>query len=337
MSGRRFELPASGRGGTGRLAAAVGRLRTRLDAPVDGRTAAGVVAVVPVVGVTLYRVAHNAPGTLPPVAADLAALARPAAVLGPALAALVLAGVAATAAERVGLALAGGFGALTLAPPAAWHPAAAGLVAGGGLAVGGRLWRSGCRDRRLGRLVPAAGTAPATALVVAVAVSLAAAAGVASPTLRPLGTGLALVGVVLTPLATGLDRIGLAAGAVAAGVTVGLASTLPYVAGAVFLVGGAVVGAPLALVAFAVGGGVAGVVGAARSGGAGQTDGCGRTGTPAAFGAALLLAAGVPGSLPRALAAVVGVALLVGVGRARPASGPDAGTPEAATNGGEPA
>ncbi|ESP89693.1 hypothetical protein K933_01851, partial [Candidatus Halobonum tyrrellensis G22] len=131
--------------------------------------------------------------------------------------------------------------------------------------------------------------------------SLAATAGVAPATLRPLGTAVALVGVGASPAVVGADRTGLLAGAVAGTVALWFAAGAPYVAGAVLLVGGGVVGAPIALVALAVAGGVAGLVSALRRG---------RSET--AVGVGLALAAGVPATLPRALGVVVAVSLLAG-------------------------
>lgn len=293
------------------------RSPTREGRPsIDPRTVAGVVALCPVAVVTGYRIAHNAPGTLPAWLVDVGAAVRPVAVLGPALAALALATRPASTLERAGLALVGGFGALAIGPSAAWHPAAAGLVIGGGLAVCGALRRGEGTVSRGRRAVLA------TLVGGGVVASLAGAAGIAPTTLRPVGSALALVGVGLAPLAVEYDATGLTAGILAAGVTVGVASTVPYVAGAVLLVGGGVVAAPLALVAVAVGGGLAALAAALRAGRPG-----------AGAGAALLLAAGVPGDLPRAVGVIVALSLLVTAAAERP-NGRAEG---ARVHGGEPA
>ncbi|NHN49171.1 hypothetical protein G9464_16450 [Halostella sp. JP-L12] len=288
MSGRRVEEAITGRvtGGVARLSAGT---------PVSTRTAAGLVALVPVAAATLYRVAHNAPGPLPAPLVEVATVALPAAVVGPALAALLVAGTADAPGERVGLAFAGGFGLVALASPLAWLPAATGVVFGGGLAAGSRV-------RQLRRDVSAASVRRAGVAVVltaGVVASLAATAGVAAATLRPLGAGLALVGVALTSLLVGGDRASLIVGALAGVLTFGVATSAPYVTGAVLLVGGGVIGAPLAFVVLAVGAGVAGLVHALRGGTIDD-----------ALGAGLLLAAGVPGTLLGALGVVVAVALL---------------------------
>jgi hypothetical protein len=290
MSGRQFGEIADGW-----LLAGVDRVAA--GSPVSGGTAAGLLALLSVGATTLYRVAHNAPGTLPGGVSDLAAVALPVAVAGPALAGVLLATVVDRPAERVGLAFAGGFGLVALASPTAWLPAAAGTVGGASLVAWSQL-------RGLGRDASDAvvrQTGVVAVLAAAVVVSLTATAGVAAGTLRPLGTGLALVGVGATPLLVGSERIDLVTGALAGVLTFALATSVPYVAGAVLLVGGGVVGAPLGLVVLAAGGGAAGLTRALRT-----------RDTDAALGVGTLLVAGVPGTLLRALGVVVAVALLVG-------------------------
>jgi hypothetical protein len=292
MSGR----TASERVADGRLAA-VGRVADA--SPVTAATLAGLCALLPVVATTLYRVANNAPGSLPGRVTDLAAVVLPAAVAGPAVAALGLAAVAERSGERVGLTLVGAFGLVALASPTAWLPAVVGAVVGAGALAGDRLWPR-VRRRDATAVRPALA---ALALVAGVAVSLAATAGVAPATGRPLGGALALVGAGLVPTLVEVDRLDLLWGGVVAVAGVALATNAPYVAGAVLLVGGGVVGVPLGLVALGVGGAVAALVAGLRRG---RGD--------AAFGGALLLAAGVPGTLPRALGVVVALALLVPAG-----------------------
>jgi hypothetical protein len=280
-------------GTDGDVPAAARRVATAL--PVEPRTLAGLLAALPVAATTLYRLAHNAPGTLPEGVPAATTALLPAAVLGPALAALSLAAVADAPAERVGLAVAGGFGVVA-ALGAAWHPVAAGVACGGGLVVGSRLWRRGRADRWA-----TVGRWPAVVPLAGVVVSLGAAAGVATPTLRPLGSVLALAGIGATPLFVRADRPALAAGALAGLLTALVAVEAPYVTGAVLLVAGGVVGAPFVAVVLAAAGGVAGVAGALRRGRA-----------DLALGAALVLVAGVPGTLLRALGVVVALGLLVG-------------------------
>lgn len=264
--------------------------------PVAAPTIAGLLAVVPVAGALSYRVWNNVPGSVPAPVAGVVAPALPFLAAGPALAALVLAATTDRPAERVGLAFLGGFGLVALASRGAWYPAATGVALGGVLAVGSAAVESArvgaARDR-----YPVVGAV----VVAAVLTSLAATAGVAPPTLRPLGSALALLGIALAPALVGTDRTCLAAGALAGAFAFAGATQLPFVAGAVLLVGGGVVGAPVALVVLAVGGGVAAVVAAVRRGDARR-----------ACGAGLLLAAAVPGTLLQALGALVALALLAG-------------------------
>ncbi|SDN10031.1 hypothetical protein SAMN04487949_3367 [Halogranum gelatinilyticum] len=290
MSGRQFDEIANGR-----LLAGVDRVAA--ESPVSARTAAGLLALLSVAATTLYRVVHNAPGTLPGGVTDLAAVGLPVAVVGPAFGALLLATAADRPVERVGLAFAGSFGLVALASPAAWLPAAVGMVGGVTLVAWSEvreLGRSASRTeiRRTGVVAVLAGS---------VVVSLAATGGIAAGTFRPLGTVLALVGVGATPLFVGSDRPSLIVGALAAVLTFAVATSVPYVAGAVLLIGGGVVGAPIGLVVLAAGGGVAGLTRAFRT-----------RDTDAVLAVGTLLATGVPGTLLRALGVVVAVALLVG-------------------------
>lgn len=316
MSGRRT-ADASGRfeavvAGLWAMVARLSAIVTRLSAasPIPTRTLAGLLGLLPVSGMTAYRIAHNSPVALPAGVTELAPVVLPTLVVGPALAGLLLAATADAPGERVGLAFVGGFGLLALASPSAWLPAAVSTIFGGSLLAGsqirrfgsfGRSGRSG-RSGRFGRGESVAAVRRAVVPVVLVAgvvASLTATAGVAPATLRPVGSGLALVGIGLTPMLVGADRTSLIFGALGGILAVGLATSAPYVAGAVLLVGGGVVGVPLGLVAFAVGGAVVALSYALRRG---RTD--------ATFGVGLLLVAGVPGTLPRAVGVVVALALV---------------------------
>lgn len=268
---------------------------SRLSAwsPVSTRALAGLCALVPAALATLYRIVHNAPGALPSDLVSFATGALPVVVAGPALAGLLLAANEEHPVPRVGLAFAGGFGVVAALSPAAWLPAAVGTTAGGAVVVGARIARPGTTSERV-RTAAVGGV-----LVAAVGLSLLATVGVGSATLRPLGSAVALVGVAATPLVVGHDRTSLLAGTLAGLLTFGVATSAPYVAGAVLLVGGDVVGVPLGVVALAVAGAVAGVVAALD-----------RRRDDAALGVALLLVAGVPATLLGAVTVVVAVALL---------------------------
>jgi hypothetical protein len=296
-------------GGTTSVGQRVARLGA--VAPVESQTLAALLALLPVAGATLYRVGHNAPGTLPPVVVDLAAVALPLAVAGPAVAALLLAATVESRSARLGLAFVGAFGLVSLAGGAAWFPAAVGVCAGLLVLVGDRVRRAVGDEAS----VELARTGLLGLLTAGVVVSLAATAGLAPGTLRPAGSALALLGVGLLPAVVPTDRLDLLAGTAAGLLTVAVAASVPYVAGAVLLVGGGVVGVPIGLVALAVGGGVAALFGGLRPAVTALVD-TGESARPVtasvAVAPALLLAAGVPGTVLRAVGVAVAVGLLAG-------------------------
>lgn len=256
--------------------------------------AGGVLAVV--AATVALRVANNLPGPMP---SDLALAHAWLATVGPSAVAVLCVLVGVTRREthpRVGLVLAGVFGLLGLHVPAASLPAVVAVAAGTGLAVAGRVQGRGWTR-------PAA---VAAVVWVGLALALASATGLLSGA-RPAASTVALVGVALLPVAVGSPRWAWAVGLATAAGVLWVGSVLPFVTGAVVLVGFAVVGAPLVAVAAATGGGVAGLGGAV----AGST-GAATGRWPAVVAVGLLLAAGVPATIPRALAAGVGIALLVG-------------------------
>jgi hypothetical protein len=322
-------------------------VRLGTGVPVALTTLAGLLALLPVAGATLYRVVHNAPGALPPGVVDLATTLLPLAVVGPALAVLLLAGGTDRRTDRLGLAFVGAFGVVSLAGRTAWFPATVGVCAGLLVFVAGRVrsavagGTAGDRQSTDVRQIGLLGL-----LSAGVVASLSATAGLAPATLRPVGSGLALAGVGLLPAVVSTDRLDLLVGTTAGLLTVAVASSAPYVAGAVLLVGGGVVGVPLGLVALAVGGGVAATVGGLRrvlsaTGGLRHVlsatvglrrvlsaTGSENTATapasdddrdrpavgPAVVAPVLLLTAGVPGTLLRAVGVAVAVGLLAGGG-----------------------
>lgn len=250
-------------------------------------------------GATL-RVANNVPGALP---APLGAVHRWVAVAGPVVVALavVLLGVAHRDGRyRAGLVVAGVFGLLGAGVPVATLPATVAIV--GGAAVPLVVATTGATPTRVAVLgTPGRHAAVAGVVWLGLAAALGSATGVLDGSLRPLASTTSLVGVALLPLAVDPDLSGWLAGALVAVAVLWVGATAPFVAGATVLVGFGVVGAPLVAVAGAAGGAVAGTVGAVA---AGRWDG--------ALAAGLLLVAGVPATLPRALAVTAGLALLVG-------------------------
>ena len=272
--------------------------------PIGLPTVAAVLAAAPVVAVALLRVARNAPGTLPSTVGEAYGVVTAAAWLGPALAALVLAATAVERTGRVGLAFVGAFGVVGGVAPAASLPAASAVVGGGALAVAARL-----RGRKARPRARFAAAATSAVIVAALACSLAGSLGVVPATLRPVGSRLALVGLAATPAFVRPRWPAVGLGGLAALAVLAIGGGLPFVAGAVLLVGGAVVDTPVVFVASAAAGSVATLVAAAH-----------RRDVTRVLGVATLAAGGVPATIPRALAAAIGLSLLVGVGRAHVAA-----------------
>jgi hypothetical protein len=257
------------------------------------RLAAGLAALAGTGGLLLVRLLLNAPVS---VGVDTTALYRavsPLALLAPALGALAVGVTTDRPVVRVATLFAGVFGSLTAVASAAALPAAVvASAAVASVAVDG-LDRPASLDGASRWLV-------AGGLVAGTACSLAASLGVDPASLRPLGSDLALLALAGTPAFVPWDRRAAGVGLLVGGVVVAAGVTAPFVTGAVALVGGAVVGASTPLLALAA----AGTATTAATGLATRRP-------DVAVGSALLLAAGVPATVPRALAVVLGVTLLV--------------------------
>lgn len=257
------------------------------------RIAAGLLALVTASVPFLARLGLNGRVGGAPVLAgwmhELATLA----IVGPAVAAGVLAVTTDDDLERVGLAFVAAFGLLAAVVPTATVPAVGALVGGGGLALARRIDRYRLEDPRW-RLAPAA------LLTAGIAASILAAMGVLSGTLRPTGSHLVMLGAAATPALLGHGRGDWALGGAVAGLLVAAGISAPFLTGAVALVGGGVVATSLLVMAA----GLCGIVTTASA--------ALRTRHWIALsGAGLLLVAGVPATLPRAMAAMVGILLLV--------------------------
>jgi hypothetical protein len=195
--------------------------------------------------------------------------------------------------ETVGLAFVGVFGvAGTIARPA-YVPAVVAIIAGTALATGGRLFED--TPIRIGPVVVVG------LLVGGLAGSLAGTLGFESAATRSLGTRLTLLGVAGTPVFLARDRADYLVGAVGAGLLVALGIGAPFLLGATGLVAGGIVGASLPLMAIAVGGVTTTASAAVRT-----------RQHAAALGAGLLLFAGIPATLTRALALVLAITCLLG-------------------------
>ncbi|WP_459192031.1 hypothetical protein [Halosimplex sp. J119] len=274
--------------------------------PVSLAALLGAVALVPTAGVTLVRVLRNAPASLPAVVRDSTPAVEGLAAVVPALAVLGLALAATTRTRRVALAAVGVFALVGAVADAAWLPAAAAVTVGTTAALASAVGRMADPLRADTRLrdafAPIARPAALVALgVLALGWSLVASAGIETTTFRPAGATLAFVTLAALPLVRGIEgALALGLWAVAAFAVVLAAASAPFVAGAVVLVAFGAGSVPLALLALGIGGAVATIVADAR-----------RRAFGPAVGAALLLAAGVPATLPRAVAFALGLLVIV--------------------------
>ncbi|WP_049910438.1 MULTISPECIES: hypothetical protein [Halococcus] len=263
------------------------------------RLSAGLVAVVGIALLTLTRIAVNVPVGLPLVSSSVwFDTVTTAAVVGPAGGIILLGVTAEEAWERIGLILVGVFGLLSALTTAIAVPAVGVIVAGSWLLLIGRargFERQDYRWQTLGGLV-------AIALLGSLALSLFGVIGVRPATLRPAGTTLALIGMAATPLAVRSSLGPLAVGALTGVGTFSLTASAPFVSGAIVLIAGSAVGASAVLLAAAVGGLTATI-----------TEGVMRHRITPAVAGLLLLMAGVPSSIPRALSVVLAVALILGI------------------------
>jgi hypothetical protein len=195
---------------------------------------------------------------------------------------------------RIGLLFAGVFGLLGLLSPAATFPAVIAVTGGAGLALLGTL---GVPDslsyRSLRSRVIAAG------VVGAIALSLADSTGIVQG-LHGVGSLLALTALAAVATRTERSRVAAGAGILTAALVVYASAASPFVVGSALLVVFAVTGVPHLLFALAVAGGTAAA-----------TAGLSRRAYPLAIGAVLLVLAGVPVTLPRAMVVVLGAALVV--------------------------
>ena len=275
---------------TALAAVEIPRTGHRVDT-VDRATLA-VPAVLAAAALFVSRLAINARATIPVDLVAFQAFLVPVTALACGGSLVAMAVFGADSYETIGLTFIGVFGvAGTIARPA-YVPAVVAIVAGTGVVVGAQLRLD--RERRLGPGIVA------VLLVGGLATSLAGSLGIASASLRSLGTQLTLLGVAGTPLFLARGRIDYLAGAVAGGLLVVLGLVAPFLLGATGLVAGAIVGASLPLMALAVSGLTVTASAALRT-----------RRHAATFGAGLLLFAGVPATVPRALALTLAVVLLV--------------------------
>lgn len=226
-----------------------------------------------------------------PGAAPVATVATAAALLA-AAGALAL-GADATPTAGVGLMFVGVFGLLGTAVSAATLPAGIAVSVGSAVFVGARV---GTLDRGHGAVLGVLAVSLVATLVGAVTGTVG---------VRPYTSTLTFLALGTLPVLVAADGWSLLEGLAAVAVVVGLGLTVPFVTGAVTLVGTGAVGTPLPVIALAVAGVVTAASAAVRE----------RRWLLAA-GVALVALAGVPATLPRALPFALGIAVLtVGVDR----------------------
>lgn len=258
--------------------------------PVSLAVAAAAVAVLGSLG---RRLAVNSPVDLPELVAVGPAVDGTAAVVT-AIAALVTGFGARDRRALVGLITVGVFGLLATLSPTARLPAAGAVVAGGLVAVSPAIARSR-RPPAPANAVVGAGVLGGALLV------LGAATGTLPADARALGSLTFVLGLAATPLVVAPDRGDWVLGGLVAAATVLFGVSMPFVSGAAFLVGWAVVGVPTVVVALGFGGVLTATSRALRD----------RRTIPA-VGGCLLFAAGVPSTTTRAAAAILGLALFLG-------------------------
>lgn len=254
---------------------------------------AGLFAFLPAFALLAVRVGINAPvGPALPYG-DVYEPVATAAVVGPGLGAIVLSITTDDDVVRVAMAFAGVFGLLTVLAPAAALPAAVALVGACGLLVVAHATRPFSADEVAESLV-------GTVFLLGVALSMAANVGLQPAMLRPLGSRVALLAVAGSPVFVEWNRRSVVVGAIGAAAFAGFAIAAPFVTGAASLIAGGIVGVSLPVLVLAVLGGLTLVA-----------TGVDLRAPELALAGAIILAAGVPASIPRGLTLVVGLALLL--------------------------
>lgn len=257
----------------------------------DVRAVGGIVAATVVCTLAATRIARNAPiGQLPTDVTVVYAAASVASVIVTGVVAVAVGVVADADRTLVGLVAAGVFPVLAALDPVAGVPSVGVLSIAAVLVASPAL-----TGRRAIERAPFAGL-----VVLAVVLSLGGSTGVLAPGARSLGTTATLLALLATPMAVETSGRTLVAGVGAAALVAAGAMTAPFVAGVVFLAVGAAIDPGVVLVAVGIGGGVAVVA-----------EGMRRRQPTTAAGGLLLLAAGVPATVPRALAVVLGTHLLL--------------------------
>lgn len=258
-----------------------------------GMWLAGVMALVPTLAILLVRIGINAPaGPELPYAAVYDPLVT-AALVGPAIAAIGVSVATENDVHRVALGFAGVFGVLSaIATPAALSASVA-IVVGTGLVMATAI-TSATAERDYVTI------GVATLFVVGVALSILGGLGYEAATTRRLGSLASLLAVAGAPTFVDWNARTASVGALAGAAVAGFGVSAPFVTGAASLIGGGIVGVSLPVLVLAAVGGVTVIATGFER----------KQFLPIAAGL-LLLAAGVPATIPRGLAVLVGLSLLL--------------------------
>lgn len=266
----------------------------RVERPASLLPSAAVAAAVAVTGRVALRIAGNVPfePVILPAIIDQSVAALAVVAVTAAL------GVAAVAVERplstVGFLFVAAFGFLGALAPAAVLPATVAVPLGGAVALGGLFERP--VTAASARRVATAGLA-----VAAVAVALGSAIGLLPGGLHTAGVGATLAALVLVGVAAEPDATTVAAALLVAGAVIVAGVLAPFVTGATLLVGFAITGVSLPVVAVGVAGGALAIIKGGR-----------RRDHLLAVGGWLCVCAGIPATPERAATFLLGVALVVG-------------------------
>ncbi|MFB6132831.1 MAG: hypothetical protein ABEJ44_05435 [Halanaeroarchaeum sp.] len=257
------------------------------------RQFAGLLAVIPTVAILLVRVGANAPfGPRLPYATLYDPILT-LAVIGPATAAIVLGVTTPDDVRQVALTFVGVFGLLSAVSSQAVVPASIAIVVGTALVLYTHARRPLSPD-------DVAETLVGVVFVGGVALSMASGLGLEPASTRPLGSTVGLLAMAGAPVFVEWRWRTVLVGVLAGVAMFAFGLAAPFVTGAASLVGGAIVGSSLPVLALAVVGG-----------GTVVATGVDRRSLETVTGGLLVLTAGIPATVPRGLALLVGLAVLL--------------------------
>lgn len=264
-----------------------------------GLHVAGLLALLPTVGILLIRIGINAPFAPQLPYSSVYDQMATAALLGPATGAILVSVTTDDDVRRVALAFAGVFGLLSAVATAAVVPASITIVLATAALVVASVRRPFSADTVREGFV-------GILFLAGVVLSMAGSLGVEPATTRSLGSKVGLLAIATAPVFVEWSRKTAFVGVLAGAGFAGIGLSAPFVTGAASLVGGGIVGVSLPVMLVAVIGGVTVI-----------TTGIERLALHTTLAGLLILTAGVPATVPRGLALLVGLAILLG-GRTNP-------------------